>query len=105
MRRVLGTVQQVLAVGEDGRLVGLREAEAGSGEPVWFYPASCLSLDVHSQAPPCSDKKPDDSGARWDDARPTAASPSLSTSGGEAADTADAESEHGERALEGGCGA
>jgi hypothetical protein len=100
MRRVLGTVQRVLAVGEDGRLVGLREAESGSGEPVWYYPASCLSPDIRSQAPPCPHKRPDDS-----DARPATTTPSLSTSGGEAADTADAESEHGERVLEGGCGA
>lgn len=41
MRLVLGTRQEVLAV--DGRLVGLREAVAGSGEPVWYYPASCVS--------------------------------------------------------------
>lgn len=93
-------MQQVLAVGEDGRLVGLREAEAGSGEPVWYYPASCLSPDVHPQAPPCPDKMPYDP-----DARPAAATPSLSTSGGEAADVADAESERGEGASEGGSGA
>ncbi|CAK0873028.1 unnamed protein product, partial [Prorocentrum cordatum] len=44
MRRVLGTTQEVLAVDEEGGLVGLKEAIADSGEPVWYYPLSCVSL-------------------------------------------------------------
>ncbi|CAK0848223.1 unnamed protein product [Prorocentrum cordatum] len=92
LRSAAGTRQRVLAVGEDGALVGLREEAAGSGEPVRYYPAGCLSVEARPQEPPRLDNKPDDSSARWGEARTTA--PTDSTSGGDAADMVDDEPEH-----------
>lgn len=57
MSDILGTTLEVMEVREDGRIIGLLQAIAGGGYHVWFYPASCVSLQEGN------DLRPDDSNA------------------------------------------
>lgn len=42
MNNILGKTLPVLQVADDGRVIGLEEAEQNSPSPVWFYPAAIV---------------------------------------------------------------